>query len=172
MLGGRVMTRAVYTRVSRYFIWITYQCSIDIITSRSLMFLNSSNIWNLNLSVSYFSISTLSSTLLLTNLYASPTWLLNLYCLKNKWEGNLLIRRFHGDSESLLMHLRVIMVVEITAPSLRVVPLKVRLLLRKYSLGYTFKEFPIFSVEIRLVQSFWRPLLFTRKSFVEHLLID
>ena len=70
------------------------------------------------------------------------------------------------------MHLRVIMVVKITAPSLRVVPLKVRLLLRKYSLGYTFKEFPIFSVKIRLVQSFWRPLLFARKSIVEHLLID
>ena len=70
------------------------------------------------------------------------------------------------------MNLRVIMVVEITAPSLRVVPLEVRLLLCKYSLGNTLKEFPIFSVEIRLVQSFWRALLFARKSIVEHLLID
>lgn len=145
---------------------------MDIMTSRSLMFLNSSNIWNLNLSVSYFSISTLSSTLLLTNLYASPTWLLNLYCLKNKKESNLLIRGFHGYSESLLMNLRVIMVIEISAPSLRVVPLKVSLLLCKHSLGYTFKKIPIFSVEIRLVQSFWRPPLFARKSIVEHLLID
>jgi hypothetical protein len=70
------------------------------------------------------------------------------------------------------MNLRVIMVVEITAPSLWVVPLKVSLLLGKNSLGYTFKEIPIFSVEIRLVQSFRRPPLFTRKSIVEHLLID
>lgn len=68
--------------------------------------------------------------------------------------------------------MRVIMVVEITAPSLRVVSLKVRLLLRKYSFGNAFKEFPIFSVEIRLVQSFWLPLLATRKLIVEHLLID
>ena len=70
------------------------------------------------------------------------------------------------------MDLRVIMIVEIPAPSLRVVSLKIRLLLGKDSLGYAFKEFPIFSIEIRLVQSFWRPLLFPRKWIVEHLLID
>ena len=70
------------------------------------------------------------------------------------------------------MDLRIIMVVEITAPSLWVVPLKIRFLLRKDSLGDALKEFPILSVEIRLVQSFWRPLLFTRKLIVEHLLIN